>query len=230
MRVLLVRHGETSSNVAGLLDTAAPGADLTPLGRDQATGLVARLAAEPVDTLLVSPLARAQQTAGPFAAARSLTPTLDDRLREISAGDLEMRGDADAMRSYLGAVLAWVTGDLDARVPGGESGREAFDRFDAALADAAGAGARRVVVVSHGAMIRSWCAARTGVPFAVFAAHPVPNAGTVALTGPLGAWRVTSWVDRQIGELLAGDAVAGVDPSTITPDVAVHGLHRAAGD
>jgi probable phosphoglycerate mutase len=141
-----------------------------------------------------------------------------------------MRGDAEAMRRYLGAVLAWVTGDLDARVPGGESGREAFDRFDAALADAVGAGARSIVVVSHGAMIRSWCAARAGVPFAVFAAHPVPNTGIVTLQGSLGAWRVTTWVGRQVDELLARDATAGVDPSTITPDVAVNGLARAAGD
>ena len=230
LRVRLVRHGETSSNVAGLLDTASPGADLTARGREQATELVARLGTEPADVLLVSPLARARQTAAPFAAARALTPTVDDRLREISAGDLEMRGDADAMRTYLGAVLAWVTGDLDARVPGGESGREAFGRFDAALADAVDAGARDVVVVSHGAMIRSWCAARAGVPFAVFAAHPVPNTGIVALTGSHGAWRATSWVGRRIEELIAGDAAAGVDPSTITPDVAVHGLHRAAGE
>lgn len=230
VRVLLVRHGETSSNVAGLLDTGSPGADLTERGREEAAGLVPRLAGETVETLLVSPLARARQTIAPLAAARGLTPVVDARLREISAGDLEMRGDAQAMRAYLGAAFAWVTGDLDARVPGGESGREACTRFDEALAAAVGGGSRNVVVVTHGAMIRSWCAIRAGVPFGVFAAHPVPNTGIVALEGGPGAWSVASWVDHRLDALLATDAARGVDLSTMTPDVAVHGLSRAARD
>jgi len=230
VRVLLVRHGETSSNVAGLLDTAPPGADLTERGREAAAGLVGRLAGEPVDALLVSPLARALQTITPLARARALPPTVDDRLREISAGDLEMRGDAEAMRGYLGAVLSWVTGDLDARVTGGESGREACVRFDAALDAAVQAGSRNLVVVTHGAMIRAWCAIRAGVPFGVFAAHPVPNTGIVALEGVPGSWSVTSWVGKGIESLLANDAASGVDPRTITPDIAVAGLHRAARD
>ena len=33
MRLLLLRHGQTHSNVSGALDTGAPGADLTELGR-----------------------------------------------------------------------------------------------------------------------------------------------------------------------------------------------------
>ncbi len=230
IRVLLVRHGETSSNVAGLLDTGSPGADLTPKGRAEAAGLVPRLAAEPADALLVSTLARARQTIAPLAEARGLSPTVDDRLREISAGELEMRGDDRAMRTYLGVVLAWVSGDLEARVPGGESGSEALGRFDAALASAVERGATRLLVVSHGAMIRSWCAVRAGVPFGVFAAHPVPNTGVVALHGRPGAWAVTTWVGHRVQDLLAADAARGVDASTITADVAVHGLHRAAGD
>ena len=223
VRIRLVRHGETGSNVAGLLDTAAPGADLTELGHSQARGLVHRLADDPVDVLVASPLARTRQTAGPLATARGLALTLDERLREISAGDLEMRGDAVAMRTYLGTVLAWVSGDLDARVPGGESGTEVYARFDAALDEIALSGARDVVVVSHGAMIRSWCAVRAGVPFSVFAANPVPNTGLVGLAGLPGAWRVTSWVDRTVAELASEGATSGATPSSITPDLAVHG-------
>jgi len=43
MRLILIRHGQTVSNVGGLLDTAHPGADLTPLGRQQAGSLVTTL-------------------------------------------------------------------------------------------------------------------------------------------------------------------------------------------
>ncbi|WP_372595438.1 histidine phosphatase family protein [Actinotalea sp.] len=226
-RLLLVRHGETSSNVGGLLDTAEPGADLTALGRSQAESLVDRLAGTAIDTLLVSPLARTRQTAAPLARARGLGTTVDARLREISAGELEMRGDAEAMREYLSTLLAWVRGDLDAQLPGGETGRAAFARFDAAVTAAVAAGARDVTVVSHGAMIRTWCAVRADVPFGVFAAHPVPNTGIVALERAAAGWRVTSWVGRALDEL---DRAAEVDPSALTPDVVVHGLHRAAAD
>lgn len=45
MRLLLVRHGETPSNVDRLLDTAVPGPGLTRLGERQAAALPEALAA-----------------------------------------------------------------------------------------------------------------------------------------------------------------------------------------
>ena len=48
MRLHLVRHGQTASNVAHLLDTAHPGADLDEVGRAQAAALVVRLGGEAV--------------------------------------------------------------------------------------------------------------------------------------------------------------------------------------
>ncbi len=70
MRLLLIRHGQTHSNVSGSLDTARPGADLTDLGREQAELLVERLKDEPVDALHASTLVRTQQTIAPLARAR----------------------------------------------------------------------------------------------------------------------------------------------------------------
>ena len=51
MRLILIRHGQTSSNVADLLDTGEPGADLTELGREQAAVLPQSLAGEEVDAV-----------------------------------------------------------------------------------------------------------------------------------------------------------------------------------
>ena len=39
MRLILILHGQTTSNVDGLLDTDEPGAGLTGLGFVQAAGL-----------------------------------------------------------------------------------------------------------------------------------------------------------------------------------------------
>ncbi|POC80683.1 histidine phosphatase family protein, partial [Vibrio vulnificus] len=43
MRLILIRHGQTESNVHRLLDTAMPGPGLTELGQQQAAGLVSAL-------------------------------------------------------------------------------------------------------------------------------------------------------------------------------------------
>lgn len=70
MRLLLVRHGQTPSNVRFLLDTAVPGPGLTELGERQAAALPEALAGEDIDALYASTLTRAQLTAAPLAGAR----------------------------------------------------------------------------------------------------------------------------------------------------------------
>lgn len=51
-------------------------------------------------------------------------------IRELSAGDLEMRGDEQAIETYLSTAFAWSAGDTERRMPGGENGAEALRRFD----------------------------------------------------------------------------------------------------
>jgi len=51
VRLLLIRHGQTSSNVRRLLDTAVPGADLTDEGLAQAGRLVGELEQQPLDAI-----------------------------------------------------------------------------------------------------------------------------------------------------------------------------------
>ncbi|MDN6246993.1 MAG: histidine phosphatase family protein, partial [Corynebacterium casei] len=43
-RIILLRHGQTFSNVERLLDTRPPGAELTERGREQATDVGIELA------------------------------------------------------------------------------------------------------------------------------------------------------------------------------------------
>ncbi|MEV6840742.1 histidine phosphatase family protein [Streptomyces sp. NPDC051133] len=196
MRLLLVRHGETPSNVDHLLDTAAPGPALTPLGEAQAAALPAALAGEDIEALYASTLIRTRQTAAPLAAARRLPVTVRAGIRELSAGDLEMRhGHSPEGERYLRTVFAWAAGDTALRIPGGESGEEALARYDAVVAEAAASGARTVAMVSHGAAIRVWTAARAGnVDVAFAAARPLSNTGVIVLEGsPADGWKALSW-------------------------------------
>ncbi|GGV32028.1 isomerase [Kitasatospora herbaricolor] len=225
MRLLLIRHGETFSNLGRLLDTARPGAELTPLGQRQAAALPAALAEEDIDRLYVSTLVRTQQTAAPLAAARGLEPLVRDGLRELSAGDLELRGDEAAGVLYMRTAFAWSAGDLELRMPGGESGTEALARLDEVVAEAARSGSGTVAMISHGAAIRMWAAARAenvDVPFA--ARHPLDNTGVVVLDGtPEGGWKALSWMGSPLGGPTRpdheADSPAGrpVGPESVTP-------------
>ncbi|MFF5183349.1 histidine phosphatase family protein [Streptomyces sp. NPDC000345] len=201
MRLLLVRHGQTPTNVDYLLDTAAPGPGLTELGEQQAAALPAALADEDIEAVYASTLVRTQLTAAPLAAARGLGVLVRDGIREISAGDLEMRpGDSEQGALYLRTVFAWAAGDVDLRMPGGESGTEFLARYDAVITEAAATGAATVALVSHGAAIRTWTAARAhniDVPFA--SAHRLANTGTVILEGsPADGWKALTWAGTTV--------------------------------
>ncbi|MEV6168496.1 histidine phosphatase family protein [Streptomyces sp. NPDC051954] len=208
MRLLLIRHGQTPSNVDHLLDTAVPGPGLTALGERQAALLPQALADEDIDALYVSTLIRTRLTAAPLAAARGLDMLVRDGIREVSAGDLEMLpGDAEHGRIYMQTAFAWAAGDVGLRMPGGESGTEALGRYDAVVAEAAGSGAGTVAMVSHGAAIRVWTAARAdNVDISFAAARPLDNTGVVVLEGsPSDGWKALSW---------AGAVVEATGPGT----------------
>lgn len=202
MRLLLIRHGQTPTNVEYLLDTAVPGPGLTALGERQAAALPGALADEDIEALYVSTLTRTQLTAAPLAAARGLDPVVRDGIREVSAGDLELLpGHSEHGERYMRTVFAWAAGDTALRMPGGERGDEALGRYDAVIAEAAVSGAGTVAMISHGAAIRMWTAARAhnvDVPFA--ASRPLANTGVVVLEGSPGdGWKALSWEGAVVG-------------------------------
>lgn len=197
MRLILVRHGRTPSNTELLLDTAAPGADLDDHGRWQAKTLAERLADVPVEAIYASNLVRTQQTAAPLAQTVGVPITVLDGLREISAGDYEMASFVmtEGATAYQSTLMKWSTGDLLAKVPGGENAVEFFERFDAAIDTIAASAAQQVVAVSHGAALRVWCAARIqGFAEQIGHGH-LDNTGVIIAEGNAGqGW---SLVDLQ---------------------------------
>ncbi|MEU5739009.1 histidine phosphatase family protein [Streptomyces tendae] len=219
MRLLLVRHGQTPSNLKHLLDTAEPGPGLTALGQEQAAALPDALASERIDALYASTLVRTQLTAAPLAAARGLEVRVRAGVRELTAGDLEMRGDDEAAHTYMHTAFAWSAGDVRLRMPGGENGVEALARFDAVVAEAHQAGARTAALVSHGAAIRMWVAARAdNVDVAYAAQHPLANTGIVVLSGsPEEGWRALLWEGESLGLLPVTPGPNDPTGTTVTP-------------
>lgn len=198
-----MRHGQTPSNVAGLLDTAPPGPELTEFGAMQAAAAAQSLADEPISAIFASNAIRAQQTAAPLATARKLPVQVDKDLREIQAGFLEMAADSESIHRYIGALYSWLEGDLDLRIPGGPTGHDVLERFDAAVdniaatADTGGS----VVTVSHGAMIRVWASVRVGSLAAAEAGkRHMDNTGAVIVERTTrGTWDLKEWREAALG-------------------------------
>src|SRR5919202_5816875 len=87
--LFLVRHGETDSNLRGLLHGQAD-VPLTDRGVAQAGRIAARLAREPgIAALYASPLERAHHTARLIGAAIGREPVLHPGLMEIDFGEVE---------------------------------------------------------------------------------------------------------------------------------------------
>jgi probable phosphoglycerate mutase len=144
---LLVRHGETDWNAAGRLQghTDEP---LNDYGRRQARELAERLAAEDVDAIYASDLARARETAEIVGARLGLPVALDPDLREKHWGTWEgLTGDERAHVELVGEST--------------EAHRERTMRALGRIASAHPAG--RVVVVTHGGSLRRVQAALHGV-------------------------------------------------------------------
>jgi probable phosphoglycerate mutase len=201
VRLLLIRHAETTANAERLLDTAPPGTDLSERGRIQAEELVEALAEVPLDAIYVSDLVRTQQTAAPLAAERGLPPLVRPGVREIQAGEYEMAPDDGSWGAYLAVLYRWADGEPDTRVPGGESGTEVLARFDAVVAEAANHEA--AAIVSHGAMIRAWTGARAAnVDRAFVADTRLHNTAVIVLDGsPDSGWRVETWANEPVPQL-----------------------------
>lgn len=200
MKLLLIRHGETDSNLAQALDTAAPGAPLNEVGIAQAEQLAKDLADQELDAVYSSPLIRAKMTAAPMANDRGLTVVEFAGLSEISAGELEMRTDLEAQLAYRDVFFKWLQGDLQAMIPGGENGRMALDRFSAVIEHATKEGIESLAVVSHGAMLMTWLASRnSNFDPALLGRSPMQNTGVAVLESGHGdRWTVHNWQGMEL--------------------------------
>jgi probable phosphomutase (TIGR03848 family) len=84
--LILLRHGKSTANGAGVLAGRSPGVQLDDLGAAQAAKLVERLAGVPLAEIVCSPMERCAQTVAPLAADRGLTPVTEPGLSEVDYG------------------------------------------------------------------------------------------------------------------------------------------------
>lgn len=168
--LILIRHGQSASNVAfpeadaaGRLESGLTGRDadvaLTGPGAEQARAVGRRLAGRAApDVVITSPYLRARETWRIAAEASGLdlpAPVTDDRLVDRLLGDLEMLTKAAIAQRFPdepGRLAA--AGEYRYRPPNGETFEDVADRLSAFLDDVnrdhAG---KRVLVVAHDSVV-----------------------------------------------------------------------------
>ena len=150
--LLLVRHALTEAT-GTRLSGWTPGVHLSERGREQARGLVERLAPVRIVALYSSPLERCRETAEPLAAARRLEVRDTEDIGEVRYGDWTGRTLAQLSKTRLWRSVQATPSTV--RFPGGETLLEVQQRAVRQAADIATAHPRGVVaLVSHGDVIR----------------------------------------------------------------------------
>ncbi|MGB0113685.1 MAG: histidine phosphatase family protein [Ilumatobacteraceae bacterium] len=146
--LILVRHGRTPANAAGLLQGRLD-QDLDEHGQRQAAATAAFVMERTeVDVVIASPLRRAVQTASAFG----VEPEIDDRWIELSYGEYE----GTPVTGVPSAVWEQWRADPHFVPTGGESFATLHERVHGACAAIVERAAEQnVVVVSHVSPIKS---------------------------------------------------------------------------
>ena len=150
MKIFLIRHGETASNAARVIQT--PETPLSPRGIEQAERLGRRLAGAGIGRILSSDLTRARMTAERLREATGAELVLDPLLQERNFGALRGIAYDDLEEDPFG---------LDYAPPEGETWPVFHARVDAAwervlrAARQQRGAASALAVVTHGLVCHS---------------------------------------------------------------------------
>lgn len=154
MEVYIIRHGETVWNAAGKLQGYAD-IELNEQGRALAGELGERLEQVSFDRIYASPLIRAYETACLIRGHRNIPIIRDDRLKEISFGELEgihyseWLSDASPYRFFFHEPAKYHP------PVGGESLEEVQERtrsFLTEIVEPLYSECERIMIVAHGAL------------------------------------------------------------------------------
>ncbi|MFE6766136.1 histidine phosphatase family protein [Streptomyces sp. NPDC057689] len=171
--LILVRHGRSTANTAGVLAGRTPGVALDERGAAQAAALPGRLAALPLAAAVTSPLQRCRETLAPLLDARPDLPLhVEERISECDYGDWSGRKLAELSDDPLMTVVQQHPSA--AAFPGGESMRamqaravDAVREWNARIEAEHGENAV-YVMCSHGDIIKSLVADALGMHLDLF--------------------------------------------------------------
>ena len=154
MHLILVRHGESLGNAAGVLQGRLD-FGLSLLGERQAELTAERLRGSGASRVVSSPLLRASTTAALIAQALEVELQLDPDLAEYDIGEAAGLTPTE-LRAKFPEILAARTTGARFAYPG-EEGRENFQARLASAVERFGALDGTTIAVAHGGVISAVC-------------------------------------------------------------------------
>ncbi len=191
MRLVLIRHA-TTAETGKRLTGRTPGVSLSPAGVEQAAALAERVGATPPAALYTSPVLRCRETARALGRAWDVAPVPYRSFAEVDYGSWAGRTFGSLRRTK---AWRWVhLTPARVRFPGGETLLEVQSRAVAACEELVERHRdARVVVVSHGDVIRAILCHYLGVPLDFLQRLDVGTVGVSVVDLPVeGVPRVRS--------------------------------------
>lgn len=174
--ILLVRHGQTESNVTGFY-MGRSNEDLNDTGYAQAHSLSSRLASLPIASVYTSPIRRAYTTAVILAKPHNLKVKVLDDLSEIQLGDWQGLHQEEISQRWPELWKQWRADPSESAMPNGESFKQVTERairaFDTVAATEQG---RQAVIVTHEIVIKGLVAHVLGVPNSIYRRFEIKSA------------------------------------------------------
>ena len=161
-RIILARHGQTEWNLQyrfqGRTDIK-----LTETGKSQAQALASRLSSWPVEIVYTSPLERAYYTAEAVAKRHKLTPVILPELEEINFASWEGESILGLEKNQHSVFSAWRSDPFFYPPEGAETWERLYARISIAVKIFLGGDYKRIVVISHGGIMRALYAVFVGL-------------------------------------------------------------------
>jgi len=197
--LLLVRHGQTDSNLHGRWQ-GWDGIPLNQQGEREAARIARRLAQteEAIAALYASPLRRAWQTAERIGEAWNLSPVPHDGLKEINFGQISGITLDELRERFPDLHKRWADKtNLTFAFPGGEQRAQFFQRVGEAIEGIVERHPdQKVVAVAHGGTLRACLVHYLPVEFSQWWTYELGNCSLTRLEVRAGRAKLLVLDDR----------------------------------
>lgn len=196
MLIFFIRHGLTDWNAQRRFQGTCD-IPLNAVGIAQAQAAARRCASLRIERVYHSPLLRAAKTAHIIASACEVPLLSAPRFSEIDMGHFQGLTRDQANAQFPAESAAYWSDPVNCAPPNGETllqvqrrGLEAL-----ALAESDACGARRIAIVSHGALLKALFCAISGIPLENFAHFDVSNGSVSVVESQNGSRRLITLND-----------------------------------
>ena len=165
VELYIVRHGETDTNYTGKINGSATDLSLNETGKKQVEHLKKHLNINDFDEIFASPLKRAQETAA-ILNQDTLEIQTDKRLREINYGSWDGLLADDVHEKYPNCFdeNGYLTKNYSDYSQNAETYQSVLDRLQSFIDDMHDKGDKKILVVCHGFVTRSFVQLVTETP------------------------------------------------------------------